>query len=332
MNRFTRRLVAAALAATFQLSAASAAELWTEDFAAAKETAAKEKKDLLMDFTGSDWCGWCIKLKEEVFSKPEFIEAAPKSFVLVELDYPQQKKQDEKIKAQNEKLSETYAVEGYPTIILADSTGRAYAKTGYEKGGPESYLKSLDELKSKRVKRDEAFAKAEKAEGLDKAKAIQEGLKAMDQEIVDAYYDKEVEQLISLDKDDTLGMKKAHEISKASAALQEKLEELHTAQNYTDFVKEIDTFITTWKLDGVEKQRMLMYKLAVYGPDKLDDAEKLVDEVIKIDEASEISSQAKQVKGQIAKIRAQGTEEKEEDSKPKAKDKKDDDSAEKEAK
>ena len=75
------RLLTASILASLTLGSALAAEDWTEDFAAAKDLAAKNKKDLLIDFTGSDWCPYCIKLKKEVLSKPEFIAAAPKSFV-----------------------------------------------------------------------------------------------------------------------------------------------------------------------------------------------------------------------------------------------------------
>ena len=106
----TRRLLALTALASLTFSTVQAAEGWTEDFEAAKKLAAEEKKDLLMDFTGSDWCTYCIKLQKEVLSKPEFIATVPKSFVLVELDYPQEKAQDEKIKAQNEKLQKEYFV------------------------------------------------------------------------------------------------------------------------------------------------------------------------------------------------------------------------------
>ena len=306
------RILTTTLLATLGLNAAQAAATWVEDFAAAKETAAKEKKDLLIDFTGSDWCGWCIKLHEEVFAKSEFEEAAPKSFVLVELDFPQKKQQDEKIKVQNAKLQETYSIEGFPTIILADATGRAYAKTGYASGGPTPYLKSLDELRGTREKRDAAFAKAEKAEGLDKAKALDEGLKALDPEIVAAYYDKEVESIISLDKDDTLGRKKGHEVAKASKELENSLQVLHGEKKFDEFIKTIDDFIAKWKLEGEEQQRLLMNKFAIYGPEKLDDAEKLADAIIKIDAETQIGKQATGIKTQIASMRKKSSEEPEE--------------------
>ncbi len=290
------------------LTAAHAAELWTEDFNAAKAQAATEHKDLLMDFTGSDWCSWCIKLKKEVLSQPEFEAAAPKSFVLVELDFPQQKAQDEKIKTQNQKLQETYTIEGFPTILLADATGRAYAKTGYAAGGPVAYLKSLDEMRAIREKRDAAFAKADKAEGLEKAKALDEGLKALDPEIADAYYTKEVDSIVSLDKDDTLGRKKGAEIAKASKELEAKLQKLHGEAKFDEFAAALDEFMAKWKLEGMEKQRLMMNKLAIYGPDKLDEAEKVVDDVIKVDPESQLGKQAAQVKQQIAGMRKKGAD------------------------
>ena len=99
------------------------AEGWITDYEAAKKQAAKEGKDILMDFTGSDWCGWCIKLKKEVFSQEAFKKEAPKHFVLLELDYPRTKQLAPALKAQNEKLRTEFAIQGYPTIMLTDATG-----------------------------------------------------------------------------------------------------------------------------------------------------------------------------------------------------------------
>lgn len=300
------RMFSASILAVLGLNLAATAAEWTEDFAAAKEQAAKEKKDLLMDFTGSDWCHFCIKLKEEVLSKPEFEAEAPKSFVLVEVDFPDKKKQDEKIKTQNKQLQKTYSIEGYPTVILADSTGRAYAKMGYAPGGPVPYMKQLSELRAVREKRDAAFEKAAKAEGLEKAKALHEGIKSLDSEIASTYYSKEMDEIAALDKDDTLGVKKGKEVAKASQALQQKLEALHGAKKFDEFAKELDNFIAEWKLEGLEKQRILIHKLAIYGPDKLDDAEKVTDELLKIDPKSEVGLMAVKIKEQIASMRTKG--------------------------
>src|SRR3954452_691167 len=98
------------LAVAFALSsfASAAKEGWTENYEAARAQAKKENKKVLLDFTGSDWCPWCIKLDMEVFSKPEFKEYAAKHLVLVEVDFPQRSKQSPATKKQNEALQAKY--------------------------------------------------------------------------------------------------------------------------------------------------------------------------------------------------------------------------------
>ena len=300
----TISLLALTALASLTFSTVQAAEGWTEDFEAAKKLAAEEKKDLLMDFTGSDWCTYCIKLQKEVLSKPEFIATVPKSFVLVELDYPQEKAQDEKIKAQNEKLQKEYSIDGYPTVLLADASGRVYAKTGYMPGGAAPYLAQIEEFQALRVKRDASFTKAAAAEGLAKATALHEGLKVLDPEIVDRYYSKEIDEIIKLDTEDTLGHKKGQEVGKASAELMATLEALHGEHKFKEFSETIDEFIAKWKLGGVEKQRVLMNKFGIYDQRDLDKADKLADEVIALDATSEIAKQATSIKEQIVQMRA----------------------------
>jgi protein disulfide-isomerase len=122
---------------------------WLTDFNAAKKSAAKEKRPILIDFSGSDWCVWCIRLDKEVFSKPEFKKYADENLVLFLADFPSRKKQSDKVKKQNKKLSEKYGVKGFPTLILIDSKGKLIARTGYRKGGSEKYVEHLKELLKK---------------------------------------------------------------------------------------------------------------------------------------------------------------------------------------
>ena len=118
-------------------------ESWLTDIDAAKKSASESKKDLLIDFTGSDWCGYCIKLDEEVFSKSAFKRFAKESLVLVELDYPRGKNLPKKTKEQNDALKSKYGISGYPTLILLDSEGKEAARwVGYK-------ATLLDELKEK---------------------------------------------------------------------------------------------------------------------------------------------------------------------------------------
>ena len=132
------------MSATCSLAFASGG--WDDNFEAAKTLAAKDKKPILLDFTGSDWCGWCIKLDKEVFSKKEFKDYAKDGLVLMTVDFPHEKYQSKKLKEQNEALGKKYGVDGYPTVVLVDAEGKVLGKTGYQEGGPAKYVEHLKEL------------------------------------------------------------------------------------------------------------------------------------------------------------------------------------------
>lgn len=120
------------------------------DFDAAKTKAVKEGKPIFINFTGTDWCGWCIKLEKEVFSKKAFQDYAKENLVLVEVDFPKKKEQTAELKAQNKKLDKEYGVEGYPTLYLLDATGKKLTEDiGYREGGPEAYVEHLKSLLKK---------------------------------------------------------------------------------------------------------------------------------------------------------------------------------------
>lgn len=125
---------------------ASTEEGWVTDFEAAKQTAEQEGKYMILNFTGSDWCGWCIKLDEEVFSKEAYRSFASENLVEVELDFPRGKKLPQETVQQNEKLSDTYGIRGYPTILILSPEGELVAKTGYRRGGAEAYVDHLQEI------------------------------------------------------------------------------------------------------------------------------------------------------------------------------------------
>lgn len=142
MKRLTLLLSSLLATAAFAFAGSG----WSDDFEAAKAQAKKENKVILLDFTGSDWCGWCIKLDKEVFSKKEFKDYAKDKLVLVEVDFPHDKRQSKKLKEQNEELAKTFGVRGYPSIILVDAEGKKLAATGYKEGGPASYVQHLKTL------------------------------------------------------------------------------------------------------------------------------------------------------------------------------------------
>lgn len=198
---------------------------WTQDFAAAKARAKAEQKHLLLDFTGSDWCGWCIKLDKEVFSQAAFADGAPQQFVLVKLDFPR----DESLvtaetKEQNEKLQKQYGVRGYPTILLTDAEGRPYAQTGYQRGGAEKYMEMLGGMKKQGDAFVAAMLRADGKQGAERAAALDEALGLIDEEVVGAHHLSTMEEIVALDADGKANLKAKYEKRVREIALQRDIE------------------------------------------------------------------------------------------------------------
>ena len=124
---------------------------WTEDLDLAMKFAARTKRPIVLDFTGSDWCGWCIKLHDEVFSKTAFKDYADKNLVLVAIDFPRSKKLPDEIKQRNSELARQYSVRGFPTIVILDPTGKKeLGRTGYVRGGPAAFIAGVKKIVGKR--------------------------------------------------------------------------------------------------------------------------------------------------------------------------------------
>lgn len=137
---------------------AQAQELkWHTDVSDAAKIALDEKKPLMLFFTGSDWCGWCIRLQKEVFHKPEFAKWAAENVVLVELDFPRKTPQTDDLRKQNFSMQQMFGVTGYPTIWFVNPEQKegkkvnldALGNLGYERGGPEAWLAKANQMLNK---------------------------------------------------------------------------------------------------------------------------------------------------------------------------------------
>ena len=128
-----------------------AAELnWLTDLPKAEAKAKAEDKRVLMDFTGSDWCGWCQKFDAEVFNTEEFQDYAAKNLVLVQLDYPHTKPQSAELKKANTRLKSQYGIQGYPTLVMLNKDGKEIGRqVGYTPGGPSAFIEKLEKFRSK---------------------------------------------------------------------------------------------------------------------------------------------------------------------------------------
>ena len=120
---------------------------WGTDYTLAASQAKQSHRHIFLFFTGSDWCGWCMKLQKDILTTNEFVQYAKEHLVLVELDYPKSKPMSAELRAQNHMLQEKYAIRGFPTVVVLDQTGKQVAKmVGYQKGGPGPFIAQIQAL------------------------------------------------------------------------------------------------------------------------------------------------------------------------------------------
>lgn len=139
------------LAVALTLSTASCAradQAWTSDYQKAQQEAKASHKLVLLDFTGSDWCGFCFQLDRAILSKPQFKDYASKNLVLVEVDFPRRKAQSIETKRQNQQLAQRYQIEGFPTLVVLNGEGQTvWRYDGMYMGDVAAFLAELDKAR-----------------------------------------------------------------------------------------------------------------------------------------------------------------------------------------
>jgi thioredoxin-related protein len=281
--------------------------LWATDFNAALDQAERDGKDLLIDFTGSDWCPWCLKLKEEVFSQPAFIAQAPKQFVLVELDFPRSKP----VAAANQMLQREFMVQGFPTIVLADSKGRAYARTGYREGGAEKYLAHLAELRKSKAERDELFARAAQAQGPEKARLLDQALMRLENDGALVGYGEEVKQILAADADNKAGLKKKYE---GRARIAEIEKTLMGARDFKAAVEKVDAFLK--EMDPAPESRQYALYLKGAAQATLGQREQALGTFQAAIDADPLTEAAQEIAKVVERVKSAGQAPQEKDENP----------------
>lgn len=158
MKKMKKILIIAFLTLASMSMQAQEGLTWHTDLTKATDISIKENKPLFLFFTGSDWCGWCIRLQKEVFKTPEFVKWAKENVVLVELDFPRKNEQTEAVKMQNAQLQQQLQVRGYPTVWFVSATKTDDAKvnlnalgsTGYVAGGPQVWIDGANQIIKKK--------------------------------------------------------------------------------------------------------------------------------------------------------------------------------------
>lgn len=269
------------------IATTACAEDWTEDAAGAVKMAVEGDKDLLLLFTGSDWCPPCKKLEDEVLKQEDFLRELGPHFVLVKFDFPKNIIQSAELIKQNRQWQDKFGVDGYPTVVLLDSNQRPFGFAGYEEGGFENYLGMLEELRQARIRRDELLDQAENAKGLDRARLLDQAMSELNEEIVSVYYEDIVAEIVRLDAEDELGLRtkwneaKDSEIRKiilTDIMMVARLEKPERAVEFIDqVIKEIE-FPADQKLQVLQVKLNLLQKLK-----KTEAVNAILDEMINLD-------------------------------------------------
>ena len=164
---------------------------WLQDFEAAKTKAAKENKDILIAFDGSDWCPPSMRLAEEVFFQPEFRRQVDTGYVLVLVDFPKKPQAKARVKdpERNKALAEHFGVRAYPRIVLTDAQGRPFGFQGYVPGGVEEFVRALADWQTVRAQRDEVLLEVETLEDENKLKKIKRAVALLEYYRLLPYYE-----------------------------------------------------------------------------------------------------------------------------------------------
>jgi thioredoxin-related protein len=293
LRRRAAVVLTAAMALATSTTALAQSDDWKEgwildDLAKAKEVAKEQGKDLLIDFTGSDWCIWCKRLDQEVFSQSQFKAEAPKDFVLVALDFPSDngREQTDAVKAANQEAAREYAIQGYPTIILAEPSGEPYARTGYRPNGAGPYLEHLDQLQTGKDRRDELMSQAKDAEGVAKARLLDQALSIANVMVPDR--EKVMEQIVALDAENEAGLKAKYESQLADARVRATLAEAGAAVEAEDYARAAEILDGIQHLDKVSDEvraEVAMTSVSVlYFQRKYDEMAAKVAELMKNDD------------------------------------------------
>lgn len=282
------------------LSSANAEDVWRADIDAALETAKADGKDLILFYTGSDWSEPCQKMVAEILGKQEFLDASTKDFVLVEFDFPHDHQLSPQTVRQNQNWADKFGIQDFPTIILIDQKQRPFGITGYREGGVEAYLGTLADFRQKRLRRDEALAKAELLQGPERAKMLDLALSELDPSLAQLYYEGIVAEIVDLDREDELGLRTKWNASRDSEMRQiimtdivmvSRLEKPEVA------IKFIDDVLKEFKFPAQQRLQILQMKLNLLRKsEQIAGLDQVLDDMIAIEELTDESRQRLVVK------------------------------------
>lgn len=237
---------------------------WLISYRAGKAKAIAEKKDLILLFTGSDWIPMCETFDKDIINNGTFFATISENFVPVRFDFPKEIKQTDALKAQNQVLMANYRVQGLPTVMLTDSSGRPYAVNGYQALSAKEYATILTALQAVRIRRDEKFAGAETAQGLEKAQLLADGIPTLPGNLAAWFYRPQLSALIANDLQNKTGKAVQYQRLLNDVDYSRTMAQLSRNVEWAKMIRLTDDYIRGNQLKGEELQHAMMNKVGIY--------------------------------------------------------------------
>ncbi len=272
---FKKTLCAAMLLAA--LAPAWAAE-WMTDFEAAKAKAAAENKAVLVDFTGSDWCGWCIRLRKQVLDTPAFEAYAKDKFVLLEVDLPQNPKFDRAQLQRNQQLCDQYGVTGFPTVLVLTPKGDVVGGFNGAVANTTAAAKPLDAALSVAA----LLKKADSQQGAEHLATLTQAYKSIPENLQENAAALR-QRIIALDPQDTTGMARMQRVQDQRLALQETL---YNATTPAEALAAVDAALATAEPENKTGMLQVKFQILFMSAETVEDikaAAEVMREGIKLD-------------------------------------------------
>lgn len=279
---------------------------WTTDFDAALARAKERDSLLVVAFLGSDWSGWCAKLKMEVFDQEEFLAAAGQNYELVLVDFPRDpESQSDEQREANLALKERYKVPGYPTVLYIDSDGRPHGKSGYQEGGPERYLLQLQQMRSRVNTAKQTLERATKKEGREKVRELVALQRMIDAEFQPWF----AEELALMEKEnpgDTWGIRQYWELQKEWRTAQMPLVTAYRSGDFQQVIRSVDAFVERVKPRGVFHQEVLLAKIySLANLENFDRATAVAEQALALEPESRLAAQLRDLPAELERMEAE---------------------------
>ena len=274
---------------------------WLVGLDRAKDLAAESGRDILLNFSGSDWIPPSIELERRVFTKPEFITPALEKFVLVRLDFPRKRhSQSEALQEANLKAAAHYEVRSHPMVVLADPQGRPYSSVDYKTNlEPELFLKMLVDQQAVRAARDASLEAAEKADGAAKVSHLAKALKELSPNQILRHFRPQFDEIVRLDPDNAGGLSEVVFYEK-TVELRKKLDGYADQGKWAEALKELNVFKRAYCKTPQQKQKIDYFRVkSMVELKQYDKIMPLMDKIIEVDPDSVVGKEATKMKPKL---------------------------------